>query len=107
MNIYFSRFQKSRGDYPPRKIRGGTRPPPPPRCDFFFSYDIFVHGSTFQFIDGINLNLTHVCVCCEIIFILTYIALVIFVYKVKEKKKIKINKNITKNATNGLPTHAV
>ena len=29
----------------------------------FFSYDIFVHGSKFQFIDGINLNLTHVCVC--------------------------------------------
>ena len=47
---------------------------------FFFSYDIFVHGSKFQFIDGINLNLTHVCVCCEIIFVFTYIALVVFVY---------------------------
>ena len=31
-----------------------------PGRDFFFSYDIFVHGSKFQFIDGINLNLTHV-----------------------------------------------
>ena len=30
MNIYFSSFQKSRGgDDPPRKIRGGTLPPPP------------------------------------------------------------------------------
>ena len=52
----------------------------------FFSYDIFVHGSKFQFIDGINLNLTHVCVCCEIIFVFTYIALVVFVYKVNPKK---------------------
>ena len=52
----------------------------------FFSYDIIVHGSTFQFIDGINLNLTHVCVCCEIIFVFTYIAFVVFVYKVKKKK---------------------
>ena len=51
----------------------------------FFSYDIFVHGSKCQFIDGINLNLTHVCVCCEIIFVFTYIALVVFVYKVKQK----------------------
>ena len=34
-----------------------------PGSDFFFSYDIFVHGSKCQFIDGINLNLTHVCVC--------------------------------------------
>ena len=73
----------------------------------FFSYDIFVHGSKCQFIDGINLNLTHVCVCCEIIFVFTYIALVVFVYKVKKKKKKKINKNITKNATNGFRTHAV
>ena len=53
------------------------------------SYDIFVHGSKCQFIDGINLNLTHVCVCCEIIFVFTYIALVVFVYKVKKKKKKK------------------
>ena len=53
------------------------------------SYDIFVHGSKFQFIDGINLNLTHVCVCCEIIFIFTYIALVVFVYKVKQQKIIQ------------------
>ena len=52
-------------------------------CDFFFSYDIFVHGSKCQFIDGINLNLTHV--CCEIIFVFTYIALVVFVYKAKQK----------------------
>ena len=51
----------------------------------FFSYDIFIHGSKCQFIDGINLNLTHVCVCCEIIFVFTYIALVVFVYKVKQK----------------------
>ena len=36
------------------------------RQRIFFSYDIFVHGSKCQFIDGINLNLTHVCVCCEI-----------------------------------------
>ena len=49
------------------------------------SYDIFVHGSKCQFIDGINLNLTHVCVSCEIIFVFTYIALVVFVYKVKQK----------------------
>ena len=69
------------------------------------SYDIFVHGSKFLFIDGINLNLTHDCVCCEIIFVFTYIALVVFVYKVKKKKKF--NKNITKNATNGFRTHAV
>ena len=55
----------------------------------FFSYDIFVHGSKFQFIDGINLNLTHVCVCCEIIFVFTYIALVVFVYKVKHEKIIQ------------------
>ena len=54
------------------------------RGAIFFSYDIFVHGSKFQFIDGINLNLTHVCVCCEIIFVFTYIALVVFVYKVKQ-----------------------
>ena len=40
-------------------------PPPPPRPRFFFSYDIFVHGSKCQFIEGINLNLTHVCVCCD------------------------------------------
>ena len=51
----------------------------------FFSYDIFVHGSKCQFIDGINLNLTHVCVCCEIIFVFTYISFVVFVYKVKQK----------------------
>ena len=55
-----------------------------------FSYHIFVHGSKCQFIDGINLNLTHVCVCCEIIFVFTYIAFVVFVYKVKKKKKKKI-----------------
>ena len=55
----------------------------------FFSYDIFVHGSKFLFIDGINLNLTHVCVCCEIIFVSTYIALVVFVYKVKQKNIIQ------------------
>ena len=60
-----------------QQTRGGTRN--------FFSYDIFVHGSIFQFIDGINLNLTHVCVCCDIIFVFTYIALVVFVYKVKQK----------------------
>ena len=54
-----------------------------------FFYDIFVHGSKFQFIDGINLNLTHVCVCCEIIFVFTYIALVVFVYKVKQNKIIQ------------------
>ena len=72
---------------------------------FFFSYDIFVHGSKCQFIDGINLNLTPVCVCCEIIFVFTYIAFVVFVYKVKKKKIF--NKNITKNATNGIRTHAV
>ena len=47
--------------------------------------NFFVHGSKFQCIDGINLNLTHVCVCCEIIFVFTYIALVVFVYKVKKK----------------------
>ena len=29
------------------------------------------------------------CVCCEIIFVFTYIALVVFVYKVKQNKKIK------------------
>ena len=58
-----------------------------PGDDCFFSYDIFVHGSKFQFIDGINLNLTHVCVCCEIIFVFTYIALVVFVYKVKKKNQ--------------------
>ena len=40
-----------------------------PGGEIFFSYDIFVHGSKCQFIDGINLNLTHVCVCCEIIFV--------------------------------------
>ena len=56
-----------------------------PRPRIFFSYDIFIHGSKCQFIDGINLNLTHVCVCCEIIFVFTYIALVVFVYKVKQK----------------------
>ena len=56
----------------------------------FFSYDIFFHGSKCQFIDGINLNLTHVCVCCEIIFVFTYIALVVFIYKVKKKKKKSI-----------------
>ena len=61
-----------------------------PRDANFFSYDIFVHGSKFQFTDGINLNLTHVCVCCEIIFVFTYIALVVFVYKVKKKKKKSI-----------------
>ena len=55
-----------------------------------FSYDIFVHGSKCQFIDGINLNLTHVCVCCEIIFVFTYIALVVFVYKVKQKNNNSI-----------------
>ena len=71
----------------------------------FFSYDIFVHGSKFQFIDGINLNLTHVCVCCKIIFVFTYIAFVVFVYKVNKQKSF--NKNITQNATNGFRTHAV
>ena len=63
----------------PRQALSGKR--------IFFSYDIFVHGSKFQFIDEINLNLTHVCVCCEIIFVFTYIALVVFVYKVKQNKK--------------------
>ena len=62
----------------------------PPGREFFFSYDIFVHGSKFQFIDGINLNFTHVCVCCEIIFVFTYIALVVFVYKVKQNKNNSI-----------------
>ena len=63
---------------PEAVLAGGRR--------IFFSYDIFVHGSKFQFIDGINLNLTHVCVCvcCEIVFVFTYIALVVFVYKVKQ-----------------------
>ena len=28
----------------------------------FFSYELFVPGAKLQFIDGINLNLTHVCV---------------------------------------------
>ena len=41
--------------FSPRKAAHGTRN--------FFSYHIFVHGSKCQFIDGINLNLTHVCVC--------------------------------------------
>ena len=63
----------------------------------FFSYDIFVHGSKCQFIDGINLNLTHVCVCCEIIFVFTYIAFVVFVYKVKQKN------NSIKNITKKMP----
>ena len=53
------------------------------------SYDIFVHGSKCQFIDGMNLNLTHVCVCCEIIFVFTYIAFVVFVYKVKQQQIIQ------------------
>ena len=75
------------------------------RAAIFFSYHIFVHDSKCQFIDGINLNLTHVCVCCEIIFVFTYIALVVFIYKVKKKKLF--NKNITKNATSGIRTHAV
>ena len=59
--------------------------PGPAGSRHFFSYDIFVHGSKFQFIDGINLNLTHVCVCCEILFVFTYIAFVVFVFKVKQK----------------------
>ena len=71
------------------KFKGGLCPPyvasSVPGRRNFFSYDIFVHGSKCQFIDGINLNLTHVCVCCEIIFVFTYIALVVFVYKVKQK----------------------
>ena len=62
-----------------------AKPGAPAGPRIFFSYDIFVHGSKCQFIDGINLNLTHVCVCCEIIFVFTYIALVVFVYKVKQK----------------------
>ena len=62
---------------------------PAPGTRIFFFYDIFVHGSKFQFLDGINLNLTHVCVCCEIIFVFTYIALVVFVYKVKQKQIIQ------------------
>ena len=57
-----------------------------PARDFFFPTTFFVHGSKCQFIDGINLNLTHVCVCCEIIFVFTYISLVVFVYKVKQTK---------------------
>ena len=59
------------------------------RARNFFSYHIFVHDSKCQFIDGINLNLDHVCVCCEIIFVFTYIAFVVFVYKVKQKKLIQ------------------
>ena len=81
---YIKRFSRMRLNFSKHFIpRAGGRN--------FFSYDIFVHGSKFQFIDGINLNLTHVCVCCEIIFVFTYIALVVFVYKVKKKKNsIKI-----------------
>ena len=59
------------------------------RTRHFFSYDIFFHGSKCQFIDGINLNLTHVCVYCEIILVFTYIALVVFIYKVKQNKIIQ------------------
>ena len=46
MNIYFSSFQKSRGDDPPpRKIRGGggggTRPPPPGIAAYGHNQDIY------------------------------------------------------------------
>ena len=36
---------------------------------YIFFYELFVPGARLQFIDGINLNLTHVCVC-EILLVL-------------------------------------
>ena len=77
--------------------RGNEDKTPCPTCprallpgrEIFFPTTFFFHGSKCQFIDGINLNLTHVCVYCEIIFVFTYIALVVFIYKVNKKKIIQ------------------
>ena len=78
---------------------------PLPRTRFLFPTTFLSMAQKFQFIHGINLNLTHVCVCCEIVFVFTYI-IVVFVYKVKQAKNYSI-KILPKNATNGFRTHAV
>ena len=68
-----------------------------PAREFIFPMAIFGHGSKFQFIATEWTSTSLMCVvCCEMIFVFTGLALVVFVYKVKKKKKKKSIKILPK-----------